>query len=131
MITSEWLAGFCEGEGCFHVTSKGKQPMIMIGQKHREVLAKIQEYLTIKGIKSHLGDRQKTNHGFYLSLGGLQNCLQFCLLIQSHMNHEVKIKQLENMIYHIQNRPPRKVFSNPRKYRVQGRVIRGQFIPNE
>ena len=46
MITWEYLAGFIDADGCYGIYTNGAR--LTIGQKHREVLDAIKEFLNIE-----------------------------------------------------------------------------------
>ena len=99
-LDAEWIAGFVDGEGCFHVAIN-KQPKMTIGwqvlpefrivqhERDIEVLHQIQKILGVGQVTRNHGDR------FEVRVRGIQNLKKLIDFFHKHPLHTIKKDNFE------------------------------------
>ena len=99
-LDAEWIVGFVDGEGCFHVAIN-KQPKMKIGwqvlpefrivqhKRDIDILYKIQKNLGIGQITRNHGDR------FEVRIRGLENLKKLIKFFEKHHLQTTKKKNFE------------------------------------
>ena len=99
-LDAEWIAGFVDGEGCFHVAIN-KQPKMTIGwqvlpefrivqhERDIKVLHEIQRILGVGQVTRNHGDR------FEVRVRGMKNLKKLIDFFDEHPLHTIKKKNFE------------------------------------
>lgn len=97
-LSSMWIVGFSEGEGCFtrHYTYNKKlgkrytSPRFDICQKDREILEKIREYFGFGFVT-----KKYQNNGYHYIVIGKKNCLKILEFFDGKIQSKEKKEQFE------------------------------------